>query len=70
MQFLNPLAIVIAGVLIGGALLSGERYQVWQDNEGLYLVHDTWTGGLTGCVVEGTAPEINATCSPVTSSTP
>jgi hypothetical protein len=65
MRILTPLAILIAGVFISGSLLYGERFRVWQHQPATYLVHDTWTGALTSCSVEGKSPNATVNCSPV-----
>lgn len=65
MQVLTPLAIIVAAVLIGGALLYSDRYQVLQPGDGVYVVHDTWSGALIGCSLTGTPPALKVACSPI-----
>lgn len=65
MRFLIFLAILIAGGAIGGAILYIERFQVWQSQSGLYVIHDTWTGDMTSCLLQGMPPETTVTCAPV-----
>ena len=65
MRFLMVLAILIAGGMIGGAILYIERFQVWQSQPGLYLIHDTWTGDMTSCLLQGMPPETSIACAPV-----
>lgn len=66
MRILQSLAIVIAGVLISGAILHSDRYQVLNDTAAFYLIHDTWGGDLTGCTLAGVAPDVQVSCAPVT----
>ncbi|TFG47961.1 MAG: hypothetical protein E4H38_07260 [Gemmatimonadales bacterium] len=65
MQALTSLAIIVAAVLISGAVLYSDRYQVLQPGDGVYVVHDTWSGALTGCSLIGTPPAMKVTCSPI-----
>jgi len=69
MRFLTPLSILVAGLLIAGALLAQERYRVWEVGQGAYLVHDGWSGALTSCSLNGTPPEVAVACREVSGST-
>ena len=56
-------AVLIAAVIIGGALLYTQRYQVWHDSTAFYVIHDTWTGKFVACGVKALqGDEVRLSC--------